>query len=164
MLRINYFINSYFKYPLLHVILLFYRFLFYILLCKLRALYFLWFEINVLFHQQTECLAFLESMWSVYAHLACAHMTTKHTNAWPTYICRRLCTLAYQGLFTVEVSTGPRLFADRCATLEETYVDVGERSVMEIARGNLPFIYIAIVCNPFLLRKMTQSRQFWKSR
>lgn len=32
-----------------------------------------------------------------------------------------VCTLAYQGLFTVEVPTGPRLFAGRCATLEETY-------------------------------------------
>lgn len=27
---------------------------------------------------------------------------------------------------------------------------------METARGNLPFIYIAIVCNPFLPRKVTQ--------
>lgn len=62
-----------------------------------------------------------------------------------------VCTLAYQGLFTVEVPTGPRLFAGRCATLEETY-GPGETRWKPRA-VTFPFIYIAIVYNPFLLRK-----------
>lgn len=72
----------------------------------------------------------------------------KNMFSWSVYICRCIyvCTLAYQGLFTVEVPTGPRLFADRCATLEEAYTKAKYACVLLL-------IYIAIVYNPFLLRK-----------
>jgi len=73
-----------------------------------------------MYFSQTECLAFLESMWYMYAYTRHPYID-EHTNAWPTYICHRSCTLAYQGLFTVEMSTGPRLYAGWCATLEEMY-------------------------------------------
>jgi len=47
-----------------------------------------------MYFSQTERLAFLESMWGICAYTlgVCTHTSTKHTNAWPTYICRRSCT------------------------------------------------------------------------
>lgn len=90
----------------------------------------------------------------IHVHSTYAHTSTKRTNTWPTYMCLRCARSRIKDSSRLRCLQGLGYSRTPMCNIRRN-VWPG-RSTMETARGNLPFIYIAIVCNPFLPCKVTQ--------